>query len=323
MQQYLDQQPNHLQWPDTAKGIGIVLVVMGHGMFPQHSLIDSFHMPLFFVLAGLFVNADKYSINEYVSKRFVRVMIPYFIFAVGVGLYAMSMGMQEVVHHIKSLWFLYTIFFASSLYYIIRRYIVLKWCNLLFAAMVFILSSCSTGGGDFSELRAFVTRILYAVVFMHVGWLYKRFRLDINTHWYVLLLLFLGFLFCNVLIIRRYELLNISYFSGTLFQLPVYLLVASTLSGSYLVMYVSQKIEDTSTLQYIGRNSLAIYAFHIPLIWKLNNQIGTLPHYDQITYKLLYAALEYCIVFAVVMTLIWALRKTLPIKYYKYIGISK
>ena len=168
----------------------------------------------------------------------------------------------------------------------------------------------------------FITRILFAVVFIHVGWLYKRFKLDINPNWYVLLLLFLGFMFCNALIIRQYEFLNISYFSGTLFQLPLYLLVASTLSGSYLVMYVSQNIVYTSSLQYIGRNSLAIYAFHFPLIWKLNNLFGSLPHYDQMTYKLLYAASEYCIVFAVVMIVIWTLRKILPMKFLKYIGVS-
>lgn len=322
MQQSVDQHPKHLQWPDVAKGIGMILVVLGHGMFPLHSLIDSFHMPLFFILAGLFVDADKNSINDYVSKRFVRVMIPYFIFAVVVGVYAMPMGTQEMVHHVKSLWFLYTIFLASSLYYIIRRYIVIKWCNLLLFAIAFLIPFNSPGGGNLMELSVVIVRILYAVFFIHIGWIYNFYRSKVNLRWYVPLITLLVFLCCNVIVIKQYTLLNISYFSGTLFQLPVYILVASTLSGSYLVMYVSQKIEEASTLQYIGRNSLAIYAFHIPLIWKLNKLIGSLPHYDKMTYKLLYAISEYCIVFAVVMTLIWTLRKILPVKYHKHIGIS-
>ena len=54
-------------WVDIARGIGIILVVYGHalrGHFPlphrpswassQDAIIYSFHMPLFFVLAGLF-----------------------------------------------------------------------------------------------------------------------------------------------------------------------------------------------------------------------------------------------------------------------------
>lgn len=35
----------YLPWLDTAKGIGIILVIIGHSMFPMHTLIDSFHMP--------------------------------------------------------------------------------------------------------------------------------------------------------------------------------------------------------------------------------------------------------------------------------------
>jgi fucose 4-O-acetylase-like acetyltransferase len=56
------------QWVDTAKGTGIILVVYGHVIRGLHSaaivseqmfyfsdtLVYSFHMPLFFVLAGLF-----------------------------------------------------------------------------------------------------------------------------------------------------------------------------------------------------------------------------------------------------------------------------
>ena len=41
---------SHLDFLDLAKGIGILLVVLGHGMFPNHFLIDSFHMPLFFFI---------------------------------------------------------------------------------------------------------------------------------------------------------------------------------------------------------------------------------------------------------------------------------
>ena len=43
----------HLEFLDLAKGLGILLVILGHGMFPNHFLIDSFHMPLFFILAGI------------------------------------------------------------------------------------------------------------------------------------------------------------------------------------------------------------------------------------------------------------------------------
>ena len=81
---------------DVAKGLGIILVVMGHS-FPDASLeggiqnpvcnvifdmIYSFHMPLFFFLSGFVAKlaldgrTDKL---EIVKKRFFRLMIPYFV----------------------------------------------------------------------------------------------------------------------------------------------------------------------------------------------------------------------------------------------------
>ena len=63
----------HLNWVDYAKGLGIILVVYGHisegvfnaGMTMNRSLyttidtiIYSFHMPLFFLLSGLFFTSS-------------------------------------------------------------------------------------------------------------------------------------------------------------------------------------------------------------------------------------------------------------------------
>lgn len=42
-----------MPWLDVAKGIGIILVVIGHAMFPKHLIIDGFHMTLFFILSGV------------------------------------------------------------------------------------------------------------------------------------------------------------------------------------------------------------------------------------------------------------------------------
>lgn len=55
----------HYDYIDLAKGFGILLVILGHGMFPCHFVIDSFHMPLFFILSGLTLNIsmDKWAIG--------------------------------------------------------------------------------------------------------------------------------------------------------------------------------------------------------------------------------------------------------------------
>lgn len=55
-------ESKRIEWIDIAKGIGMLLVIMGHsvgfGSF-LHNLIFAFHMPLFFCFRGLyFMNAS-------------------------------------------------------------------------------------------------------------------------------------------------------------------------------------------------------------------------------------------------------------------------
>ena len=58
---------------DVAKGIGILLVVLGHTKF---SWVSTFHMPFFFLLSGYFLNS-KLPIRDYGRRRVRQVLVPY------------------------------------------------------------------------------------------------------------------------------------------------------------------------------------------------------------------------------------------------------
>ena len=47
-----------LKWLDIAKGLGIILMVLGHTSIPKFAsdFIWSFHMPLFFIASGFTTN---------------------------------------------------------------------------------------------------------------------------------------------------------------------------------------------------------------------------------------------------------------------------
>jgi len=84
-------------WLDILKGIGIVLVVLGHtlrGLSAAHVLspggaapvvdrwIYAFHMPLFFVAAGfLLPRAASSGFRTFVTDRFARLGYPYLVWA--------------------------------------------------------------------------------------------------------------------------------------------------------------------------------------------------------------------------------------------------
>lgn len=94
----LQRAGTRAEWVDSAKGIGIVLVVVGHaldgllaarlapadgGWAASWFGIYSFHMPLFFVLAGLFV-APRLAGDApgFARSAFVRIAWPYLLWSV-------------------------------------------------------------------------------------------------------------------------------------------------------------------------------------------------------------------------------------------------
>lgn len=71
---------------DIAKGIGIMLVVLGHNWLSVrsgglHRIIFSFHLPLFFFLSGVFLNPEK-RFNRLVIDKSRSLLKPYLLFCI-------------------------------------------------------------------------------------------------------------------------------------------------------------------------------------------------------------------------------------------------
>lgn len=95
-------------WLDLAKGVGIIFVVWGHTLFPIHAAIDVFHMPLFFILAG--ITLKEMNMPTFLLKKIDSIFIPYVFFSV------VSVPFSYIVPHESifngPLWFLQTLFVA-------------------------------------------------------------------------------------------------------------------------------------------------------------------------------------------------------------------
>lgn len=65
---------------DILKGIGIILMVVGHSGAPKivNDIIFSFHMPLFFIASGWFFNeACLDNKKTYTTKKINTLYLPY------------------------------------------------------------------------------------------------------------------------------------------------------------------------------------------------------------------------------------------------------
>lgn len=72
---------------DVAKGIAIILVILSHMWIPGITrILFSFHMPVFFVISGYFLN-NKKTLHAFVLTRIRQLMIPFFITASSIFLY--------------------------------------------------------------------------------------------------------------------------------------------------------------------------------------------------------------------------------------------
>lgn len=74
---------------DMARGIAIILVVMGHSIFINDSLniwLSTFHLPAFFFISGWLIqekNEYTFSFSEITKKKAIGILIPYLWFSIG------------------------------------------------------------------------------------------------------------------------------------------------------------------------------------------------------------------------------------------------
>jgi len=118
---------------DIAKGIGIVLVVMGHNDFAlispfAHKLIYSFHMPTFFFMSGMFFKPDI-PFWTFVRQRFNRVLRPFLFMILFIFFTSISFSKVSILEASRRL---VKAMYGSGQY--------LDWVQLWFLPHLFVVS---------------------------------------------------------------------------------------------------------------------------------------------------------------------------------------
>ena len=88
---------------DMMKGIGIILMLVGHMGFPSwvNQFIYSFHMPLFFFLSGYFSHyPNKISFGDSLKTNYSRLVLPYIVTMLFLIIWAILIGLIKNDYHL-------------------------------------------------------------------------------------------------------------------------------------------------------------------------------------------------------------------------------
>lgn len=268
-----------LNWVDNAKGIGILLVVLGHAfqgvidsegltntsnIYFIKELIYGFHMPLFFLLSGLFYfSFQKKNIKQALFSKLYGLIRPYFIWAF-ITAVIMQLGSRYtnaglgITDFFKSpivpfsqLWFLYVLFFM----FILTRILLLK-LNL---KMLWIVSFI------FLLLNPFLPNI----------WIIKN--LSFNFFYFISGYVLMENKYIKERIFKIMDI-KISLLLFTIMNILFYFIVKSDyvtiysfyklilpISGILLVLNISEQFKS-KFIAYLGKNSMPIYVMHLIIL---------------------------------------------------------
>lgn len=277
-----NKENSRIAWIDIAKGMGIILVGIGHTYMPKEICvwINSFHMPLFFILSGMTYKVNKYSIKIFAWRKFKALMIPYFIFCTLEILSGILMGfvyhsqynifdaikcvLTQLGH--KPVWFLVCLFITENICNIIYTFFVREDND---KTIIMVIS------GAIALVNNFTIKV--------TGWIW-----DIDIVPTALFMFILGniiyekkeklkemvnsvrFIICTLILNVSSAVVNYHVFDSQVgMEQNAYgnyvVFIIGAVSGSLLIIGISVRIERTlmkDVAGYVGKNSLLFYGLH-------------------------------------------------------------
>lgn len=280
---------NRLPWVDYAKGIAIILVVYRHVLggynnaginVPDYLIlvqqsIYNFRMPLFFILAGIFVRKSlaKRSLGNFFYYKLNTVLYPYFIWAfiqltsqIVFSNYANSdktisnyLFLFYRPSELDQFWFLYTLFNVTMLFSLVQ-----KWQNppaiyhLIYGVIFYFIST-------FPEMKLYggtlITDTLNYYIYFAIGSAISEILLSKKNQ--KILSSNKGLLIISPLFIlsQWYWISNPALKDKEPFTFAIIAIIGSAFLLN--ISFILGKINKLKILRIIGNHSLYIYIMHV------------------------------------------------------------
>lgn len=278
---------------DIMKGIGIILMVVGHAGCPTflYKFIYTFHMPLFFMISGWLISGNKPNLIKRLKALYwpflfwglISLIMQYPLYKLGI--YSESYNQHEFLIHLlkivsfaqsepitRPLWFLKSLFFSFMFVSFIvwkitksrRMYFITgSICFLLLYVGYILYKKCGLISYDIQR-EMMLPWLLWLGYFLKTKCiLFSRIYISI---FFILLLAILG------------QYVSINLISSQIGN-PIILTLCSLL-GFIIVYNIANRIEKlnykfTAMLVFIGRNTMPILILHLICIKLLQKVMNT------------------------------------------------
>lgn len=295
-------------WLDSAKGFGIIMIVLGHTGFPFSQYIFWFHVPLFFILSGMTLNLEK-KFPLFLISKINSLIIPYFTFGLFFATWyfliidkdsgafynnilSLVQGGKVATGIIGAYWFLLVLFLSEILLFILSKLfpekITMVVVLLLFVAFYF-----------WYEIAGFSTNLFWgfqlvplASVFIFIGLKFRKILMHKNLCYFALIFIGLFLVYNQVFHLDYHFDMKYSIFGNPFFAIFVPLSI-SIIIIQFFIRIESLPIADF--FKWFGQSSLIIMLSH-------NFFIHSLSHYTNTWYLAFIFALVASIIFSIAVT---------------------
>lgn len=282
---------------DVAKGLLILMVVYGHIYGNASSMVDfttvevihqscslfiPFYMPCFFVLTGFCSSFNKPFIH-FLLKSLKTIILPGVILSF--LLLLTNLNHDSVINWAKNIvlyggdyWFLSSLFLARIIYWFIDNYVKRIRYKTLLCVSSFVLGYSLSILYSGVEYWWFIHALLL-LPYLGFGQLLKVYKLKSSI---IYSLIYIAFLVMTALL-AHYSIFRIDYYyhvpgiSQKLLNVNYTMLaslIALSFSGSLLLISISKRINTSTVLEFLGKNSLVIYCVHGTILQIAIRRVG-------------------------------------------------
>lgn len=280
---------NRIGYIDMAKGLAIILVIVGHSSFVPHiakMILYIFHIPLFFFLSGFTLNVRKYeTFSGYFLNKWKSLVVPFFLLNIFVFLFQLFVMYPDqvlsfnILHFIKQLlisdrlhiyfqlWFLNVLFLAHVFsYFILKRgWNLGQWMIIILSLFVLVYLGQKIYEKEYYLIWN-IDLVPVAMIFILLGVWTKNNLHRLEKYFSVYFLPVVGVL--TVLIGRMNYRLSGNQIVDLYYQQigNHFLFYLAAISGIWSVLIFFKTLPESSIMKSIGQKTLIYYGVHSPIV---------------------------------------------------------